>query len=108
VIELLILAAGPSNIQIQVMAETIEVRVKSILLPLDHNEQLEYVDWLKNHLIEGQVSLRMNGILIDSNYVSIHAYVPSQVKKEIKRLAEKEGLTTEEFVAQSLKAIVNK
>jgi transposase len=108
VIELLMLATGPANIQLQLMTDTIEVRVKTILLPLEENQNMEYVDWLKKHLMEGRVSLRMNGILIDSDYESIHAYVPSQVKKEIKSLAEKQGLTTEEFVAHCLKAITEK
>jgi DNA-binding transcriptional MerR regulator len=106
IIEFLICAAGPANVQLQVTPEEIEVRVKTILLPFEGNQSMEYINWLKKHLIEGKISIRMNSILIDSDYESIHAYVPSQVKKEIKRLAEKKGVTTEEFITQCLTTIV--
>ena len=48
--------------------------------------------------IEGSVSVRPNRVLIDSDLEPLQLYIPSKLKVEVKKRAEKENLTIDELM----------
>ncbi|MDQ0255629.1 transposase [Evansella vedderi] len=100
VIEMVYKVAGPQNMKLETTENTIRLQVKPTLFPLDKTENIDEIDLLKNHITEGKVLVRPNGVLVESDLESIHAYVPSALKEEVKKLAEAEEKTIEDIVTE--------
>jgi transposase len=100
--------AGPNNMRLEVSEEEIMVEVKPILLPFQKTDHRDEIDWLKESLVEGKLISRPNGIVLDSDMASFVAYGSTELKEDVKKLAEQEGLTQEEFIIQSLKEAIER
>ncbi|WLR42613.1 hypothetical protein LC087_18350 [Bacillus carboniphilus] len=55
---------------------------------------------LKQSLIEGNISLRHNGILIDSDLEVLQLYLPMSLKTKIKKKAEQDNITMDELMLE--------
>jgi hypothetical protein len=100
--------AGPTNMKLEVLDGEIKIEMKPILLPFYKNEHRDEIDLLKDSLVEGKMISRPNGVFLDSDLVSFVAYGSTQLKDQVKEYADKEGVTQEEFIIQSLKDAVQK
>ena len=100
--------AGPNNMRLEVSEEEIVVEVKPILLPFQKTNHRDEMDWLKESLVEGKLISRPNGIVLDSDMASFVAHGSTQLKEEVKKMAEQEGVTQEEFIIQSLKEAIER
>ncbi|MFB9759047.1 hypothetical protein [Ectobacillus funiculus] len=49
-------------------------------------------------LIEGTVSVRHKGVMIDSDLETIHTVIPSGVKEKVAQVVREEEMTIEDFV----------
>ncbi|MFC4404423.1 helix-turn-helix domain-containing protein [Gracilibacillus xinjiangensis] len=97
-IEKLFLTVGVQNCKVRVEEEMIELLVKPIQLPFDQQINPEEIQLLKQSMIKGKVIERHQGILLDSDEVTIHTVIPSELKKRVQQIAKSKDIKIEEFV----------
>ncbi|KAB8138535.1 helix-turn-helix domain-containing protein [Gracilibacillus oryzae] len=100
-IEKLIYTVGVQNCRINLKEDTIELSVKPIQLPLNQWND-EEIQLLKQSIIKGKIVERHQGILLDSDEVTIHTVIPTELKKQVQLLAKSQNVKIEEFVQQAI------
>ncbi|MFD1736145.1 helix-turn-helix domain-containing protein [Bacillus salitolerans] len=102
-IELFYLHAGPKNIRLNVTSNYIDIEVKTFLLPKDTTPFFEdIVSLLKGDIKEGKLIPNEQGILIDTAFENIQLYVQEELKEWVRRNAERNNTSMEEFVISVL------
>lgn len=99
VIELLYRQVGWKNIRINENSFMIKVKVK----PCTLEASKDYLDLLQTHIIEGEIFESIDGIILDSPVSPVTIFVTKEEKEHIKRKAEEQGLTQEEYVTKIVK-----
>lgn len=98
-IELFYRKIGNKNMRLSINEGIIELEVKPILLSgIAESTNPHEVQILKDHIKKGTVSVRHNGVLIDSEIDSLVVPIPSKLKEELKNVADKQGITLEKYV----------
>lgn len=93
---------GPKNIKVYLKNEgKITVEVKPILIKERIPDKI--LTTLEESLTEGDITIRLEGIYIDSNLEVLSIAVPSKLKKKIREEAEKSSITMEETVIAILR-----
>ncbi|MFD1608483.1 helix-turn-helix domain-containing protein [Oceanobacillus luteolus] len=92
VIETFYREAGYKNIQISMTEHHIDVQIKPILI----EENMISYEFLKQHIVEGAVVKRHNGIFLDSEQERLTLDVSRKLKGQIKILAKENSKTIEE------------
>lgn len=101
IVELFYKYLGPKNTKILLDDNReIEVMVRPVLIEEIINEDVYKV--LKEALIEGEVTKRIDAIYIDSDVEILAIAAPSNLKQKIKADAEEQNLTMEELVIRIL------
>ena len=103
IIDLFYQNAGPLNIRLYEEEDMIEIEVKPTLIDVDRQEFMDEINMLQQSLVEGNVSVRHDGILIDSDLEPLQLYIPSQLKAEVKKRADQDNLTIDEFFSKLLR-----
>jgi len=99
VLEQLFLFVGPYNMKVKEREDaTIEVFVKPFLLPFNREEHGVEINLLQHNIIEGTVSVRHKGVMVDSDLETIHTVIPSHVKEKVAQVVREEEMTIEDFV----------
>jgi excisionase family DNA binding protein len=102
IIELFYLHLGPKNMKVSLQEDrTLKVEIKPIYI----KSQLpnEILQELRISLLEGSISNRLDGIVINSDLETITVAVPSELKELIRKEAEVTQRTIEEVVLSVLK-----
>ncbi|WP_209124462.1 helix-turn-helix domain-containing protein [Alkalihalobacillus sp. BA299] len=100
IIDLFYQSAGPLNIRLFEEEDMIEIEIKPTLIEIDRQEFMDEINMLQQSLIEGNVSIRHNGVLIDSDLEVLQLYLPSDLKAEIKKRAERQNITMDELMLE--------
>ncbi|PGT83296.1 helix-turn-helix domain-containing protein [Bacillus sp. AFS040349] len=103
VIELLYQHVGPKNLRLVSEVERIVIEVKPVLLNISTETHLTEIKLIETSCVDGSVTLRHNGLLIDSDIEPLVLHVPAQLKNEIKKNATKESITLEEAAIKFLR-----
>jgi DNA-binding transcriptional MerR regulator len=93
---------GPNNMRLTKKGEQIQLFVKPVLLPLFKEIHQVEISLLVNHIKEGTVHIRHNGVYVDTNLEPVYLYIPKNIKEKIREEAEKKDMTIEEYAVKAL------
>jgi DNA-binding transcriptional MerR regulator len=93
---------GPNNMRLTKKGEQIQLFVKPVLLPLFKETHQVEISLLVNHIKEGTVHTRHNGVYVDTNLEPVYLYIPKNIKERIREEAEKKDMTIEEYAVKAL------
>lgn len=107
VIDTLLEYAGHQNIIIEKTTEDINVKIRPTFI--ENNAIQSYIGYLENYLQIGEILHEPNGIIIDSDVVSISTDVTKSTKKWIQSKAEEEKINQKELISNLIaEAIVER
>lgn len=98
VLETFYRTAGYRNIKISLTDSSINVQIKPVLL----EGKISIEDYLNDHIIQGSVVKRHNGIWLDSDMERFTIEMPRELKEKLKALARRKALTLEELILETL------
>ncbi|WP_163537381.1 helix-turn-helix domain-containing protein [Gracilibacillus sp. YIM 98692] len=101
VIDWLMKELGYKNMQVKKIGSTIKILVRSTFIK-SHNH-IDFAEILKEYCQSGTVELHPNGILLDSDYQYISAYVPSDIKEWIEKQSQEKGISQSDFIEDCLR-----
>lgn len=104
VIESFYRALSHKNMKIYQSNGYIEVHVKPFLL----KQNGEYFSLLENHIVEGEVTKRHNGILLDSLIERLTIYPTSKQKEQIYQLANEKKVAVNDLVIKIIEDFLTK
>ncbi|WP_164931550.1 helix-turn-helix domain-containing protein [Longirhabdus pacifica] len=105
-IEKIIVAMGPTALKLEMTHTEISLQVKPSFIRVSTIIIEEGFQFLQRNKIDGELMLRPNGIVFQSNEAPFIAYGSSKLKSQIKHIAEQEGITQEQFIIQSLEEAI--
>lgn len=97
-IEWMYIYGGAANLKIDEKDQMIHVEVKPVVLEVEPMENQMEVEYLAKHLQEGEISVRNNGVHIESGLEAVSFHVEKELKNQMKEAAQKEGIGLEEWV----------
>lgn len=100
VVDLFYKNLGPKNMKMSVDGDEVVIEIKPVVIRGEVPSTS--VQYLENNIIEGGVSTRVDGVIINSDLETITVAVPSELKERIKREAELSKNTIEEVVLKIL------
>lgn len=98
---------GVQNLRIKRQNEYIVVEVKPALIPLDQSRHTDEISLLKESLVEGKISFRPNGMVLDTDLEAFVGWGNSALKEQAKWYAAKEGLDLEDFIIKCIEEGIN-
>jgi len=64
-------------------------------------------EFLQEHLVQGSIIRRHNGIWLDSELEQLNIEVSKKLKEQLKRMSKSKGVTLEELVIEILSEATN-
>ncbi|MDC3424232.1 helix-turn-helix domain-containing protein [Aquibacillus sp. 3ASR75-11] len=99
IIEMFYREIGFKNIRLTVNDGIMDLEVKPVLLSsIVESTNPHEIKILKDHIKRGTVSVRHNGVLIDSEIEPLVVPIPTKLKEDLKDAADKQGITLEKYV----------
>lgn len=99
---------GAQNIRIKQQGEHIEVEVKPAVIPLDQTRQADEINLIKESLVDGKISFRPNGMVLDTDLEAFVGWGNSALKGQAKWYAAEEGLDLEDFIIKCIEEGINR
>lgn len=85
----------PSNMNINVIDNVVIVSVKAATIPVDTMYFQKEIQYLKKHLIEGNLNIRENKVLLCSDWASVKFYLREHEKEKLRKLAKEQSISLE-------------
>ncbi|WP_028402356.1 helix-turn-helix domain-containing protein [Ectobacillus panaciterrae] len=98
VIEWIYVYGGAANLKIDEKDQMIHVEVKPVVLEVEPVENQMEIEYLAKHLQEGELSVRNNGVYIESGLEAVSFHVEKELKNQMKEAAKREGIGLEEWL----------
>ncbi|PMC36294.1 hypothetical protein CJ195_15920 [Bacillus sp. UMB0899] len=103
VIDLFYKNLGLQNMRITTDNDLISIEVKPTIIMVDHISLFESeISLMKQYCKVGEVTIRHNKILIESNLEPLLVHVPKSIKKLIIKSSNEKGITIEDYVTSVL------
>ncbi|WP_410976709.1 helix-turn-helix domain-containing protein [Bacillus cereus] len=88
--------------------ESILVTVKPVVIPTRTSNNLEEIGFLTEHIIEGSLAIREGKVILSSEWDSVTYYLRNDEKKQLKNIAQKQGISMEQLCENLIRDSLNK
>ncbi|WP_217585494.1 helix-turn-helix domain-containing protein [Lentibacillus saliphilus] len=109
IIEILYKESGYKNIRLQEADGHIYLDIKPMIIQsLTEDKHPHEIGLLKRHITEGKISIRHNGVMLDSGLERLTIHLPSKLKEAVVTKAKEQHLSIDDYVEKLLQEQLTK